>query len=136
MINVIRTTVLILLFFLALNAVGGGLAFIADPSGNVMQIPIDLLQNTPFKDYLIPGIILLVSNGILSLLVAILTLKKVTYYPWLIILQGCVLISWLTIELAININFFHPFLHYPLYVMGALFIAAGVFIQIRDENAL
>ena len=45
------------------------------------------------------GIILLFSIGFLSLVIAVLTIRKVKNYPRFIILQGCVLIGWLTAEL-------------------------------------
>lgn len=125
----LRIIVIILLIFLALNAIGGGLFLIADPSGKAIQISIELLQGTPFTDYLIPGIILLFANGILSLATAILTIRKVKSYPWFIILQGCVLIGWLTFEIILNKKFFSPILHYPLYTIGIIFIISGFTIE-------
>lgn len=106
--------------------IGGSLFLIADPSGKTIQIPIELLNGTPFSDYLIPGIILLFANGILSVVIAILTVKKIKHYQWFIILQGCVLIGWLTVELILNIEFFSPVLHYPLYSIGIIFIVTGL----------
>jgi protein-S-isoprenylcysteine O-methyltransferase Ste14 len=50
---------------------------------------------------------------------------KIKNYPLLIILQGCVLISWLTAELILNIEFFSPVLHYPFYSLGIVFIVTG-----------
>jgi hypothetical protein len=134
--KVLRIFAIILLLILALNAIVGSLLLISDPSGTSIQIPVELLEDTPFKDYLIPGIILLISNGILSLTVATMTILKSKHYPWFITLQGIVLIGWLTVELIINIEFFSPVLHYPLYFMGILFVAVGTIIEKRDENAI
>jgi len=125
MVKKLRILTIILLFFLALNAIGGGLFLIADPSGETIQIPVELLQGTPFNDYLFPGIILVFTNGILSLAFAILTIKQSKNYHWFIILQGCVLIGWLTIELILNTEFFSAILHYPLYAIGIFFIFTG-----------
>ncbi len=116
---------IILLFFLAVNAIGGSLFLIVDPSGEAIGIPIELLDGTPFNNYLIPGLILLFANGILSLATTILTILKIRHYPWFMMLQGCVLIGWLTGELILNKEFFSPVLHYPLYTMGILFILMG-----------
>ena len=66
MIKTIRIITLVFLLFLSLNAIGGGLFLITDPSGETIQIPVEFLHGTPFNDYLIPGIILLFANGILS----------------------------------------------------------------------
>jgi hypothetical protein len=127
----LRIFAIILLFFIALNAILGSLCFIGDPSGKTIQIPIELLESTPFNDYLIPGIILFIAIGLLSLVTAYLTIKKVEIYPWFIILQGCVLIGWLTVELFLNIEFFSPILHYPFYSIGILFIVFGFIIKHR-----
>ena len=132
----LRIIAIILLIFLAANAIGGSIFLIVDPSGEAIQIPVELLQGTPFNDYLIPGIVLLFANGFLSLAVARVTIKKVKYYPWSIILQGCVLIGWLTAELILNIDFFAPILHYPLYTIGLILIVSGLIIMKRGQSAI
>lgn len=128
----LRILIVFLLFFLAINAIGGGLFLIIDASGKTLGIPVDLLDNTHFNDYLIPGIILFLANGILSLIVAILTIKQNKNFEWFIILQGCVLIGWLTIEIILNKEFFLPILHYPLYSMGIIFVISGLFLMKRE----
>ena len=127
----LRTFALILLFILAVSAFFGSWGLISDPSGKAIQIPIEMLDGTPFSDYLIPGIILLFANGFLSLVIAVLTIKKTKHYPWFIILQGCVLIGWLTAELILNKEFFYPIIHYPLYSIGILLIVLGFIIEKR-----
>jgi len=129
----LRTFALILLFILGLSALFGSWGLISDPSGKAIQISIEMLEGTPFSDYLIPGIILLFANGFLSLLIAILTIKKTKHYPWFIILQGCVLIGWLTVELVMNIKLFYQIMHYPLYCIGILLIVLGFIIEKRKR---
>ncbi|MFC2133857.1 hypothetical protein ACFLTH_04510 [Bacteroidota bacterium] len=51
---------LFLLFFQAISGFAGGFGMISNPSGSAMQLPISLLENSPFKNFLIPGIILLI----------------------------------------------------------------------------
>ena len=127
--NNLRKLSIILLFFLAANAVGGSLYLITDPTGKAIQIPIELLEVTPFNDYLIPGIILFLSIGVLSIVVAIFTIKRTIHYPLFIVIQGWVLFSWLTIELILNSEFFNPILHYSLYVISILLIIFGFIIK-------
>ena len=129
MVKTIRILVLVLLLVLAANAFGGSWLLIRDPSGNSINIPVELLEDTPFDDYLIPGIILFAANGALSVLVAFLTVIKAANYPWFIIIQGCILIGWLTGELILNKAFFHPVLHYTLYTIGVVFIVSGFIIK-------
>lgn len=63
-----------LIFLLLFNAVGaffGSFMLITDPSGNKLQAPLEALDGTGFKDFLIPGIILFLVNGILPLVAAL-----------------------------------------------------------------
>ena len=120
-----------LLFFIGLLALYGDWCFISDPSGKSIQISIEVLDGTPFNDFLIPGIILLIANGFLSMFIAILTIKKTKHYQWFIILQGCILIVWLTAELIFNIEMFLPIMHYPFYTIGILLIVFGSIINKR-----
>ncbi len=129
--NKLRNFSIILLLIPGIAALYGSWHFICDPSGKSIQIPIEVLDGTPFNDFLIPGIVLLFANGFLSLAVAILTIKKIKHHPWFIILQGCVLIGWLTAELIFNIELFFPIMHYPFYTIGILLIVIGLIIEKR-----
>jgi hypothetical protein len=133
MTRLFRLPAIFLLLVLAANALGGGWLLITDPGGGSIGISIELLEGTPFDDYLVPGIILFIVNGLLSVAAATMTAKKVRHYPWFIMLQGCVLIGWLTGELILNGDFFDPVLHYSLYAVGILLIASG-FITWKCEG--
>jgi hypothetical protein len=57
-------------FLLGIGAVFGGLVLIIDPSGELIHMPITLLKYSPFDNFLIPGVILLVVLGMLPLIVS------------------------------------------------------------------
>jgi hypothetical protein len=59
---------LILLFFQALSAIFGGGALVLDPSGGLLQMPLELLQHSPFPNYFLPGLFLLVVLGVVPLI--------------------------------------------------------------------
>ena len=124
-----RFVSIVALLFLAVGAFGGGFWLIADPSGAALKIPLELLENTPFNNYLIPGILLFFANGVLSLGIAILAIKRAKYYPRLITLQGCILIGWLIVEALMNTEFVHPGLHYPLLAIGVLLIVSSFVVE-------
>ena len=44
--------------FLGLNGLMGGGAFLIAPDGRLLQIPVSYLNNTPFHNFLIPGLLL------------------------------------------------------------------------------
>ena len=72
----IRSIFLIVLGFLALGAIGGGLVLIISPAGELMGMPLSEFKNIPFDSYLIPGIILFSVLGVIPLLLIIALLKK------------------------------------------------------------
>jgi hypothetical protein len=89
-------------------ALAAGYGFMVDPSGKGVGISTDYLNETaPFKDYLIPGIILFVVNGVLSCLIAVWTILKYHYHPVFISLQGCIYVGWIAVQLTM-VKIFHP----------------------------
>ncbi len=120
-----RTTAIILLALLGVSAVFGGWALTSSPTGDAIQLPIELLQGTPFDNYLIPGILLLVFNGFLSLSILWLTVKKRGNYPVWIIFQGAVLLIWLSVQLFMNADFYYPLLHVPYFGIALLLMVVG-----------
>lgn len=59
-----------LLAFQALGGIFGGLSLTLSPSGEIMHMPVSMLEGSPFSDFLFPGLILLVLLGLLPLFVA------------------------------------------------------------------
>ncbi len=65
------------LVFLGLSAIGGGGALIISPSGKLLGgLPISILKNSPFNDFLIPGFILFLVLGISPVLIVLALIKK------------------------------------------------------------
>jgi hypothetical protein len=57
-----------LLLFLGVSAIVGGGALIISPSGRLLGgLPLSILKNSPFSNFLIPGIILFFVLGILPI---------------------------------------------------------------------
>ncbi|PAF30432.1 hypothetical protein [Paenibacillus sp. 7516] len=65
--------------FLGIGAIIGGGGLIIDPSGNILQMPNSLLEHSPFRNFLIPGIVLLLVLGIMPIVIAI---SLVTQCHW------------------------------------------------------
>jgi len=72
----VRNIFLIVLGFLALGALGGGIVLIISPTGELIRLPLSEFKNLPFDSYLIPGIILFSVLGIIPSLLIIALLKK------------------------------------------------------------
>lgn len=121
--NILRWLSVALLLFNGIAACFGGYALVHDPSGAVMQLSPDLLHNTPFATYLVPGIILLVVIGVGDIVVATLAAMNANHYPKLIAASGCILVGWIATQILMIRMLF--FLHYVIGGIGITLIALG-----------
>lgn len=96
--KVARIVAMMTLLFLCLSAVFGAIPLLIDPSGALFHMPLQLLRHSPFSSFLIPAIVLLVANGLLSLWIFWLTLRKRQSYGLFVVVQGCILAGWLISE--------------------------------------
>ncbi|WP_309607722.1 hypothetical protein [Flavobacterium sp.] len=72
-----RNIHLILLAFLGISAVGGGGTLIISPSGKLLGgLPLSILDNSPFDNFLIPGIILFLVLGVFPIFIVFALIKK------------------------------------------------------------
>ncbi len=111
----LRWLLIFLLFFNAVGAYYGSYMFISDPSGKTLQVPDGMLGGSIFNDFLIPGIILLLVNGILPTTAGIGMLMQPPYKPlpgfsvlknhhwaWsLALISGLGLTIWIAVQIAI-----------------------------------
>jgi hypothetical protein len=84
----------------AVGAIGGGVGLVRDPVENI-GLPLSLLEGTPFKDYLIPGLILLIVVGLFSLFVFAGLLRRWKPAWWLSLASGGALVIWIVAEVAL-----------------------------------
>jgi hypothetical protein len=122
---------LFLLFFTSVSAIYGGMSLISDPSGGMLKIPPEWLERIPFRDYLIPGIILFVFNGMFSLVIFILTLMRYRHYALLVVFQGCTLFIWIVVQVIMFQALF--FLHWICGGIGILLIISGWILYSRKQ---
>lgn len=105
----IRVTTIILLLVVGINALVAGWLFMADPSGSRMHISVTALQHSPFTDFSIPGAVLFIAIGLLSILAAFAAIFKRRDYPRLIVFQGMLLLGWIVIQMLLlrDVSFLH-----------------------------
>ena len=113
-----------MLVFLGITSLVGAVPMLTDPHGQPWQMPQSFLQHSPFHSYLIPGIVLLVMNGLMSLFVLLLTLRRRNGYGRWIAAQGCVLLGWLTVECLVLRMVIWP--HYVYGAGSAILVIGGV----------
>ena len=127
-----RRVAIIALIFLGLSGVIGAIPLIMNPTGEPWTMPQSLLQYSPFRSYLVPGIILLIANGLLSLWVFGLTVDKHPGFGWWVILQGVVLLGWLAVEVAMLRLMVWP--HYLYGTVAIALVISGIAIVRTNRN--
>jgi hypothetical protein len=92
----------ILVAFVALTATFSGLIIISNPAdGGMINLQQNLLSNTPFKNFLVPGIILTVLVGGVNMIAVVLNIQRHPgRYNWA--LAGGVMISgWIVVQMIL-----------------------------------
>ena len=87
--------------FTGVLAIPVGLMFIADPTGATLQLPPGWIEDTVFGSYLVPGLYLLLVNGVGMLVLAGLIVLRRWAAPWLTAILGVGLIVWILVQLAV-----------------------------------
>jgi hypothetical protein len=139
-----RNILLFLLAFLGLGAIGGGGVFIISPSGKLMGMPLSMLKNSPFNNFLLPGIILFSVLGFVPILLIIALLKKPEsklaerinffkdmHWSWSFsIYIAFILIFWIQIQMVFlsAVHWLHTF--YMFFAVVIIFV--GLLPQVRN----
>ncbi len=133
--------------FLGISALIPGASFIIAPDGHLIQMPLSNLANSPFPDFLIPGILLSVFIGIYPLAVAyslwrrpawrwpnLLNPFKQFHWSWAASLAaGMILIIWITYEVQVmEVGFLHIF----YFTLGFLILLLALLPGVREYYVL
>ena len=115
-----KTILFLLISFIAITALLSGILMISNPDGSILNLPLSLLNGTPFKDFTMPGILLAVIVGGINLLAVFFNLKRQTNrYNWALA-GGLVIFGWIIIQMIL-IGAFH-WLHILYLIIGILII--------------
>lgn len=118
----LRMAAIVLLLVIGINALAAGYSFMAEPSGKDIGISTDYLKTSPFTNFFIPGLVLFIFNGVLSIIAAICAIRKAKRHPQLILLQGLILGGWIVVQIIMVRNFNWMHLVCLLSAMAFLFI--------------
>ena len=122
--NLLRFAASGVLFIIGILGTLGGLSLVLEPNGSTLGLSLNQLTNAPFKNYLIPGILLITVIGIDSLALAYFAYKNLAFSAPLIIIQGIVLIVWLLVEYTYG--FVYPIVQIPGVILGVTIIVLGI----------
>ncbi|MBL8923290.1 MAG: hypothetical protein JNJ54_30845 [Myxococcaceae bacterium] len=99
----LKWSLVVLELFLAAGAFYGGTQLVRDPSGGLLQMPANqfLTGSSIFKDWLVPGVVLLLANGVFPLVVAGAELRHARWAVLAHLAVGCVLLGWMVVQVAV-----------------------------------
>lgn len=110
--------------FIGLGAVTGGLGLVLGPDGSNLGMPLSLLEHSPFDSFLIPGLVLLMVNGMGSLAGSVSSFRLFFSYAAEIALAlGAFLIAWIIVQVY-WIQSFH-WLHALYLCLGIVEVILG-----------
>jgi len=87
--------------FTVLGAIPVGLSLVQDPTGAGVGLPKAWIEASPFGSYLLPGLYLLLVNGVGMLVLAALTVARHPVAPWLTGILGTGLLVWILVQLVV-----------------------------------
>jgi len=82
----------------AIGALPAGYAYVKDPTGAGLGASVDLLANSPLKDFLIPGLFLLIVNGFGQLGASVFSILNKPAAGKIGLFFGFVLAVWIVIQ--------------------------------------
>ena len=113
--------------FIGIGAVAGGLGLVLDPSGGSLGMPAQWLASSPFTDYLILGLVLLLVNGAGNLAGAAWSFTSSRFCALAGTALGAFLIAWIAAQV-----WWLGLVHWlqPLYFgLGAAELALGRYLS-------
>lgn len=133
----------VLMVIMALMSIAGGGLLAVKPDGSLMDMPVSDLAHTPFSDFLIPGLVLLIVLGILPLFLtyALFALpdwkifKKTNLYsdlawPWTwAVFYGFIVMGWMIIE--ITWIGYHIIVQSIVSIWGLVIVAVALMPRVR-----
>jgi hypothetical protein len=88
----------ILLLLIGIGAVIVGVGLVIEPSGESIGLSLELLVNSPFENYLIPGFTLFIIHGIGSFIGALFAFIQNRFAGFATLILGIAMILWITAQ--------------------------------------
>ena len=97
-----------------------------DPTGHSLAMSPEWLDGSPFRNFLVPGVILLMVNGLGQPVGSLMSLKRARWHPEFAMAPGVSLMAWIVAQV-----YWLGYLHWlqPAYFgLGATELALGALI--------
>jgi hypothetical protein len=116
--------------FVGIGAMAGGLAAITNPL-NPLGIPVSALKNSPFNDFLIPGLILFIVIGLGNVMSAFLFHFKLNLQGYISSVFSWALVIWIIVQCIMlgGVNI----LHIIYFVIGLIQAALSMMLLFEQR---
>lgn len=122
----------IISIFVAITSVIGAILLISGAEN--ANLGFSLLEGTPFTDFFIPGILLLLIVGTTSSIASFAFIKNINNKQYFSLVAGGVLTGWITIEMLV-LNQPHPTtIEYTYLFIGILLVLFSVFLIAKQKK--
>lgn len=113
-----------------LSAVAGGLCLLSAPrGGGILQLPLSLLDGSPFSDYVIPGLVLCLVVGGSNVAAAIPALLEAPAAIFAALIAGAIGAGWIAAEVAFI--GYHTWAQVLYFFLGILTMALALTVRNR-----
>ena len=123
----------VLLVFQGLSGLAGGVALSLDPTGTGIGLDPAWLDGSPFPDYGVPGVFLLVVLGLGPLGAALLVIRDSPWAWSAALLTGLVLVAWILVEIGIVGLQMRPPLQLVYGLLGVGITALALHPTVREH---
>jgi hypothetical protein len=117
--------------FVGIGALFGGGGAILNPV-NPMGISIDVLQNSPFNSFLVPGLILFVVIGLGNIFAGVILYKDYNYSLYISHFMGLVLAGWIVVQ-CVMMRIINP-LHIIYFIIGGIEMIISLRLIVRARR--
>lgn len=117
-------------WFVGIGAVAGGLAAIINPH-EPLGMPVEALRNSPFSDFLIPGIILFAVIGLGNIFSALMFRLKSRFQGYISSVFSWALAIWIVVQ-CIMLNAI-VFLHILFFIIGLIEAVLSMIILFKQR---
>lgn len=109
---------------IGIGALGGGFGAIMDPTGGAMGISTDVLRNSPFDSFLIPGLFLFIVIGLFNVIAGVTAWRGYRYQAYVSGVLCAILSLWIIVQVYMMwaINYLHV-IYFFVGVAGVLWAA-------------
>lgn len=121
-----KIIIIFILFVVGITALLTGLALMSSPDGNLVGLNFSVLKSTPFKDFLIPGLLLFVFVGLVNILALFYQVVNNTKRYYWALTAGIITVIWITAQ--------YLFVGQLLQLDIAYFLAAFILICIAIQQ--